>query len=150
MNSYAHDIEDLINLYGRDTNDILNPYGHVIGDKEIVNKVTTIYNQRKKTKRLAFLDASCDLGGIAVSFRQSFPDAVIDIMDHNPCNIEHAKQLPGIKIRNAYEGGPENLRQVVRRTKYDIIIMEGVSWCLDGDEFHAHFNNCKEQLRPGG
>ena len=110
LNSYAHGIDDLINLYGHDTNDILNPLGHVIGDKEILNKVTTIYNQRKKTKRLAFLDASCDLGGIAATFRQCFPDAVMDIMDRDSRNIQHAKQLPGIKIRNAYEGGAENIR----------------------------------------
>lgn len=110
LNSYAHGIDDLLNLYGRDTNDILNPLGHVIGDKEILNKVTTIYNQRKMPKRLAFLDASCDLGGIAATLRQCFPDAVIDIMDRDSRNIQHAKQLPGIKIRNAYVGGAENLR----------------------------------------
>ena len=49
-------------------------------------------------------------------------------MDGNSRNFQNAKQLPNIKIRKIYEGGAENICQVVGRTKYDIIIIPGVSF----------------------
>ena len=48
-------------------------------------------------------------------------------MDRNPHYLQHAQKQPGIKIRKAFLGNALNLRQVVGRTKYDMIIVPGVS-----------------------
>ena len=47
-------------------------------------------------------------------------------MDRNPHYLQHAKKQHGIKIRKAYEGDALNLHQVVGKTKYDVILMQGV------------------------
>ena len=85
---------------------------------------TLFQNPSKKTKRKELLDTGCGLGGIAADLSHVYPDIVIDIMDGNSRNFQ---ELPGIKIRKVYEGGAENIRQVVGRTKYDMIIVPGVS-----------------------
>lgn len=89
---------------------------------------TLFQNPSEKTKRKELLDTGCGLGGIADDLSHFYPDVVIDIMDGNSRNFQNAKQLPNIKIRKIYEGGAENICQVVGRTKYDIIIIPGVSF----------------------
>ena len=71
-------------------------------------------------------------------------------MDHNPHYLQHALKQPGIKIRTAYEGNALNLHEVVGKTKYDVILMQGVGQDFCDDQFRTLLNNCKEQLRPGG
>ena len=89
--------------------------------------MATICRRRKKTNgRRAFLDLGCGCGRIAAALSHDFPDAAIDIMDKNPNYVQHAKKQPGINIRKAYDGDALNLRKVVGKTKYDVILMQGV------------------------
>ena len=104
--------------------------GHDLGPDDIENSMRTIEAicaRLKKSKgRRAFLDLGCGCARIAAALSRHFPNAAIDIMDRNPHYVQHAKKQPGIKIRKAYEGDALDLRKVVGRTKYDVILVQGV------------------------
>ena len=104
--------------------------GIVIGHHDIANSVRTfeaICRRRKSRKgRRAFLDLGCGCGRIASALSQYFPNDAIDIMDRNMDYVQHAKKQPGIKIRKAYQGDALKLRTVVGKTKYDVILMQGL------------------------
>ena len=103
--------------------------GTDLGIDDIRNSIRTIEAICARISRQgtrAFLDLGCGCGRIAAALSHAFPNDKIDIMDRNPHYLQHAQKQPGIKIRKAYEGDALNLRKVVGRTKYDVILMQGV------------------------
>ena len=100
-----------------------------MGPHDIGNSVRTIEAicaRRNKSQPRAFLDLGCGCGRITAALSYRFPNDKIDIMDRNPHYLQHAQKQPGIKFRKAYEGDALNLRNVVGKTKYDVILMQGV------------------------
>ena len=65
-----------------------------MGPYDIENSIRTIKTicaGSKKTRK-AFLDLGCGCGRITAALSRHFPDAAIDIMDHNPHYLQHAKK----------------------------------------------------------